>query len=93
MYYHNFIWGQCFIGLDENTPYHSIESHILFKFESVKISFGSSILNGRISLDNFKLGLCSSGLYLQIYENVSNHVRRINGILCRVKVRRNSTIA
>ena len=58
-------------------PINSLESGILFKFESVEISFGSSILNDRISLDNVILGLCSSGLYLQIYKNVSNHVAEL----------------
>ena len=58
-------------------PINSLESRILFKFESVEISFGSSILNDRISLDNVILGLCSSGLYLQIYKNVSNHVAEL----------------
>ena len=80
MYYHNFIWGQCFYRFRRKYPINTLESRILFKFESVKISFGSSILNGRISLDSVILGLCSSGLYLQIYKNESNHVRRINGV-------------
>ena len=52
MYYHNFIWGQCFYRFRRKYPINILESRILFKFESVKISFGWSILNGRISLDN-----------------------------------------
>ena len=76
MYYHNFIflyWDNGF--MPQKHP--RIRDFVLFKFESGKISLGWSSLNSRISLDNVIFGLCSSGLYLQIYKNVSNHVRRI----------------